>query len=59
MELNSKKLQKFKLKRLLENVINLTNLYRQKNILTDEILPEDIDQLNNTINEFITKYCSE
>jgi hypothetical protein len=59
MELNSKKLQKFKLKRLLENVINLTNLYRQKNILTDEILSEDIDQLNNTINEFITKYCSE
>lgn len=59
MELNSKRLQKFKLKRLLESVVNFTTLYQQKNILAEEILPEDIDNLNNTINEFITKYCAE
>jgi len=59
MKLNSKKLQKFKLKCLLERVISFTNLYKQKNILADEIPSDDMDQLHNTINEFIAKYCSE
>jgi len=51
-----KQQQKFKLKNILNAVNSLINVYKEKNILVDEIGIENYNKLENVLNEFITEH---
>lgn len=54
--MDNKKMQRFKLMNLLKTVVNFIDIYKQKDVLTEEIDVKDYNDLQNIINEFISKH---